>query len=476
MPPRGQAANSPARVSAGDIITPHRIFHDPDILDRILIFVREDSTTSEFLPLLLVCGPIYVTAIRIFHRIIVLTNETLPRFIACGHIRRHMPYEVLNLTVRLEASDGDFAGFVSNIGYLLEQLGLIVSAFMRRIETFSFRLEERQLEGRLTDPECVAVQPCIKSGPIITLLNVLPATCVNLELDTSLYEMHEEPNIHFCAAISKIIGRLRHLRLRVKHLCPSFLGLSLRCNALDISRYGPVAPNLESIVINLECPSWIYTEAESCPLSRNKFCPIISLHVALGQFLLECHHNKGHLPKIKKLEVYAGTPPMPPSNRWCLRKSDVLRVITRLHFYVPLPSCRLDAPRPSSWRVIRTHDGRDIIGPFGQAREILENSWHSTVFGSRFPLGKDKQWDILEHYPGGPRIEPNWEPLPCERSLDTFVRRQKRTRRDRDPEKRILEGTNFKDLSCTSFRTLREIPDDWLPDLLLDNWDRRPGL
>jgi hypothetical protein len=418
---------------------------------------------------------------KIFNRVITLTNATLTAFLECAKIRRLEQYGVAALSVCLEAfeppgpSDN---GFIPNVESLLVELAQLMRSLMRTLKTFSFRIEERLLQGFELDhdPDRITVEPTMLAEPIIALLHCLPDSCVDLELDTSLLEKYRKPQDHFCPYIAAVMPRLCHLRLRIRHICCNFIGLNPRFERILGRDTGPIAPRLRSLVINLESPTWIPTVATACPGSPATFGGIVHLHIALGLFLFECHHSEGRFPSMEKLEVHAGIPlQVSNQNRRALRQSDITRMITRIHAYYPVPSKELYPVRPMSWRAIRTYDDRDIIGPFGQSREILEDAWASTTLGCRFPITSDR------NRPSVPvsqllSLRLLWEPLPCDRTLKTYMKRQARVRRAFDPELRLLEKIDFDNgLKCWSFRTLREIPDDFIPRPLSDTWSHLPS-
>jgi hypothetical protein len=64
---------------------PCPLLHDEVVLSRILVFLRENSTTSEFLPVLRVCRRIYAYAI------LVISTPTLR---IATYIPRYIPYLV----------------------------------------------------------------------------------------------------------------------------------------------------------------------------------------------------------------------------------------------------------------------------------------------------------------------------------------------------------------------------------------------
>jgi hypothetical protein len=366
-------------------------------------------------------------------------------------------------------------GFIPNVERLLMRLANLMRYQMRTLKTFSFRLEERRLQGINAIPDTIMVRPAMLATPIMALLNCLPDSCVDLELDTSLFERYQEQQMHFCPFIAALVPRLCHLRLRIGHICCNFIGLNPNLERGPDCNSGPIAPHLRSLVINLESPTWMPTDAMTCPCSPTGFGGIAKLHIALGIFLFECQHSEGFFPMMEKLEVYAGMQTSYRSQlRVALRQSDIMRIITRVHTYYFVPSNELNPARPMSWRALRTYDHRDIIGPFGQSREILEHAWASTTLGCRFPITSDRK------RPSVPvsqllSLRLKWEPLPCDRTLKTYKRRQKRVRRPEDREWQSADKLDLLNINCVTFRTLREIPDCFRSPPLLDNWSHLPA-
>lgn len=90
--------------------------------------------------------------------------------------------------------------------------------------------------------------------PLITeIVQILPRTCVNLEIDSRGNDYLRPGDAHLCDALRNILPRLRHLRLRLSTLCPAILGdgFNPSQSTRALSNYKPeAAPQLETLIVN----------------------------------------------------------------------------------------------------------------------------------------------------------------------------------------------------------------------------------
>ncbi|KAH9866257.1 hypothetical protein J1614_008823 [Plenodomus biglobosus] len=72
--------------------------------------------------------------------------------------------------------------------------------------------------------------PAIPQSWLARIVEILPESVINLEIDSAGTDVPPDPDIqvdqrdHICYQISKMLGRLRHLRLRMGHVCNTMLG------------------------------------------------------------------------------------------------------------------------------------------------------------------------------------------------------------------------------------------------------------
>jgi hypothetical protein len=147
----------------------------------------------------------------------------------------HVQYQEYTSPSPLE-SNGDF------ISLLQTSLGA-----MRRLTTFSFKFSDEW------DYPTLDV-PAVPQSLLARLVASLPDSVIDLELDTAgtdvppslqLAEANEEQ--HLCYQISKILPRLRHLRLRTGHVCSALLpqlAITLPCERSSCEccpTHGPAA-------------------------------------------------------------------------------------------------------------------------------------------------------------------------------------------------------------------------------------------
>jgi hypothetical protein len=85
-------------------------------------------------------------------------------------------------------------------------------ATMKNMQTFALSFEEPTGEG-FTAP----------SGAIVSLLQSLPKTVVNLSIDCGCLASPELNQPHICDAIGALLPRLRSLQLHISHICSGLL-------------------------------------------------------------------------------------------------------------------------------------------------------------------------------------------------------------------------------------------------------------
>ena len=94
----------------------------------------------------------------------------------------------------------------------------------------------------------------IPGSTVASIVQSLPEKCANLELVIQGldYEKSGTTTTHICDYIRDMIPRLCHLRLRLRDLCPAFLGTGFDPSSSEyFHNFLPVlAPNLETLVIN----------------------------------------------------------------------------------------------------------------------------------------------------------------------------------------------------------------------------------
>ncbi|PGH26471.1 hypothetical protein AJ80_01784 [Polytolypa hystricis UAMH7299] len=236
-----------------------------EILFQILQEVRLPLPLSSFLPCLLTCREWYDTALPLLCHDIVIRSSNLRAFTKnfpasrSGSLVRSLTICVNESTPNLPPSGagavvgGGLADYVlalygnsdmKNTWSQLRELPHVI-AHLTRLTTFSFVVDF----SRLASPSWVP------RSDIAAILTRLPASCVNLEVDTRTFDaccpsVVHHPGLHLCEVLGTLLPHLHHLRLRLNRLCPALISdlAYQEDSAADINFHS--APHLRTLVIS----------------------------------------------------------------------------------------------------------------------------------------------------------------------------------------------------------------------------------
>ncbi|KAF2122803.1 hypothetical protein BDV96DRAFT_7958 [Lophiotrema nucula] len=215
-----------------------------ELLDSILRHVEESSSTAEFWNYLGTC--------RQWHRVGLAIHERLDYSVSTiieSQSRRQQMKEEDDSTAMTLSSDFTLNGstqlFLQELRSLTVHInharnaspvtatlggdffGSLADSFVlsRKLSTFSLKFAADGWDFPSMDV------PAIAQSHLAQLVAALPETIVNLELDTAGAALppsgkikNNSPERHLCHQLSKILCRLRYLRLRTGHLCQSLVG------------------------------------------------------------------------------------------------------------------------------------------------------------------------------------------------------------------------------------------------------------
>jgi hypothetical protein len=184
-----------------------------EILSEIVGEVRLASpTTSALLPCLLVCRKWSTSTLPYLYGNLVLTAWNLRSFLE--HFDFAYRAFVKFLTVRGPSltpnephsvtrvpSSAVFAGRLRLLPYVIAKLSTLTS--------FSFICAPKER------------RPQVTPGLVISLLNALPESCVDLELDTGPFTVTSTSPTHICDSLRRIFPRMRRVRLYLRSSCSS---------------------------------------------------------------------------------------------------------------------------------------------------------------------------------------------------------------------------------------------------------------
>lgn len=215
----------------------------PELLLRVFEFLVQDSD-SAIASSILCCKRWQPLAQSVLYRDIFLSGERLVKFVEKDGLADN---EIRSLTIRLGPvpviNQSDPTEAVKTTEDWLDALQ---------------RLPPRI--GRMCNIEAFSVvadlpMPYSPHNEFSSIIDELPTTCVALEIDLRHSDFVQEKlgtmtfsSTHMCDSIRNVLGRLRHLRLRLPRNCSSLFGVG----EYTSDGYQPVdAPKLQDCIINL---------------------------------------------------------------------------------------------------------------------------------------------------------------------------------------------------------------------------------
>lgn len=329
----------------------------------------------------LVCRAWHNSASPLLYGNIVLKHSNIARFIRQFNII-YRPL-VQWLTLRFDPddfSDGDKRVLLLfNIDKLSEIIGRL-----SRLSSFSFCLSNCRFasKGRLSH------------DTLITLLDALPESVVNLEIDTGGVDaLSIRQDLHLCSTIRRLLPRMKHVRLRLHYMCSSLFGEGNRIPRPDIvplrrlnEPFRPIAvPNLQTLVIN--CIGNDAMTPDRCDVGA------IFLFISHpSQFAYVAAWNS----VTEGLRLLVETGQHLPSAKFCLIRSLPDALYDKRH-YASLTCAEMVSKTAHVYpyrstgysqesNILRTLDGRELVIPDTAVPFFAEGElWRSTVSGARLP-------------------------------------------------------------------------------------------
>lgn len=237
-----------------------------ELLSTILLHVKINSSASCFLSCLLCCKAWHSIALPLLYHDVLVVKSNLEAFVkhfnlSYGSFARSLTISMEPIQPEMQPDGEDSFEFLKDETYMSvhgsQGSNRLWASFrdicekvasMTRLRTFSFHLSPRP-SYRLEFSGCRWVP-----RPILALIiEALPDTCVNLEIDTFGLDCHEPGSAHLCEAIRGTLPHLRNLRLRLNTLCPAVFGTGF--DPIDpakfFSNFQPVASSsLHTVVIH----------------------------------------------------------------------------------------------------------------------------------------------------------------------------------------------------------------------------------
>jgi hypothetical protein len=230
------------------------------------------------------------------------------------------------------------------------------------------------------------------------LIDCLPETCVNLELDTGC-SRPTAVDPHLCPRLRQILPRMKHVRLSLKHMCPAMFGKGSIESAFEDEAeaeagggedtqpyYTPISlPRIESLLLHLDdsyvCDRRIWTgisrargDDDDDDYAWIVFCK------ALEQLV-----KNDSCPPSAKLRVFDKV----DADDVDLDEYDTFLCAeprTQVTWAIPHRRCRI-SEKESSY-MVRLPDGRELFGGdnFSVVEGLAEGEvWKTLVSGARLP-------------------------------------------------------------------------------------------
>lgn len=367
-----------------------------ELLELLLKHVLDEGSYDDFMNALCVDSTWHATGTRLLWSHVVLRNVHQVLKFSCLNGNRHLS-QLKSLSIRIRPpflweKEYDDAN-TTRLSQSLQSLAPILPA-LTSLTTFSFYVATN---GQEFAPPGLAIRRC----DLYQILNLLPPTVKNLEIDTKAREQNhpDDENLHVCDLLKERLPHLISLRLRLRRICPSLLTQSKSLRDITISM--------------VTCFGW--TDARECLDPEEDQIGDWPPHKqAIGKstrrsLVTTMQGMKDKMPNLEHAVLFDAEYMDTFEEKQAvhsLRKRDFMTNTTtvwplfRLHkvIYADEDYDR----RISVLRVSQKGDGHpDIIGNISDLEEYVEGpTWAITTKGSRFPPrykdscgGRDLQWD-----------------------------------------------------------------------------------
>ncbi|KAL8918375.1 MAG: hypothetical protein Q9208_007394 [Pyrenodesmia sp. 3 TL-2023] len=371
----------------------------PEILTNILGHLRFQEGRRAIRPCLLVSRYWSSIAYPLAWDSLSVNGDTLRAFIQWTKVdgASRMCDCVRSLSLRLDTfrttndenralHSGTFVPFIKGLWDDVEELPAAVHA-IGNLMSFSLRIDRPfsgvMPQGHSHDPRGARMGSRILGQ----ILDALPVSCVDLELDTkALVQKEESPEYpavgsdHLCIKLRNLLPRLRHVRLRMT-VCPSFL----RSGSEFVK-----APRLLSLIINLNVGWTILHGVSECFMGMGndsraeltyddgrKIQSLLSRELQLA-------HNAGNFPQARAI-LLMNLLDAPGVGTDHFQQHDIVQSIT--HF-LPFKFVWVEDRTPTGIFVIRDRfDNERIASSMDAGETMLEDPcglWFTTIEGDRW--------------------------------------------------------------------------------------------
>ena len=371
-----------------------------EVLLIILKQVRYTSSPFSFVSCLLSCRRWYDLGLPLLRSVILLRNSNLESFVTRFSHANCVFIKSLTVKINPECPKSDSAGKYVEIKEIINRHGSSESkALWRRLHILATMISKM---STLLIFSFIVVRGnqyfhgfWIPTSIIASMIENLPKSCVNLEIDTAGQEASRPAPVHICDKIRDVLPRLRHLRVRLYRLCPAMFCANVNGEGvIEGHSTASSAPSLQTLIINCGMHNhtnpWGYTaricgdlgeirsDADRYVRSEARR----SLVIALKDLFL-----RGNYPAIERLWLL-NLQSVDYASSWyeaynrrdiILGKTWVMPCIF-VSPQVPVRGSRTD------YYLTRTPEGHDVLSSLWGVDNLAEaQTWEETFSGCRMP-------------------------------------------------------------------------------------------
>ncbi|KAI0882618.1 uncharacterized protein GGS22DRAFT_169895 [Annulohypoxylon maeteangense] len=260
-----------------------------ELLIEIFFWVKSSFPgASNLLPCLTVCRQWYEIVVPVLYRHIVLNTDNVELFASRFNLQ-HASY-VRSLTLRPTQptlSSYDLSSIIAanaELGRRLLRLEPLLGS-LDRLLSFSLHVP------------AIVPERCrfkISARSIIGLVNSIPQSCVNIEIDSGGYDRNiiaggEEA--HVCECLRLLLPRMNHVRIHLSLVCPALVGVMATPYQYEMDSLTPAKfPHLRSFLINCSEKNTsnsicLPAKTKDTPLYRHSIHPWPAMTSALQRFV-----------------------------------------------------------------------------------------------------------------------------------------------------------------------------------------------
>jgi F-box-like len=375
-----------------------------ELLSSILLQFKLGSSAPSLLPCLLCCKAWYSVALPLLYHDVRLTNPNLEPFlkyfsVSASSLVRSLTLYLDDIQPELQADAPHPYAFVEDEDDMQRsgsQGSKRLWGHLRDVATKVAKMVGLVTFSLYTSHKPRNVGFWLPRPTIAAIVEALPESCVNLEIDTRGRDTSPSGSVHLCAAVRATLPRLRNLRLRLDTMCPAMFGDDFDPNdpAKFFSNYRPLATSsLQTVLVNCAAGSMFSSRASICGPSQESlynefedrnprayFAMVDSLRLGVER---HCYPAAKRICVIQALEHDSSEATFYPT---LVRRDILANQTSALPFKNNMGSERDNY-------IVRMLEGEEILTDAWVVDAVIEDQfWGETIDGYRLPatlLGKE---------------------------------------------------------------------------------------